>query len=65
MPAARSLAEGAFPMGLTHDVRLVNPVAKGQVVRWSDVAADSAHPAVQLRREMEESCRPALLQAAE
>jgi len=65
MPAARSLAEGAFPMGLTHDVRLVNPVAKGQVVRWSDVAADGTHPAVQLRREMEESYRAALLQAAE
>ncbi len=65
MPAARSLAEGALPMGLTHGVRLVNPVSKGQVVRWSDVAADSAHPAVQLRREMEELNRPVLLQAAE
>ena len=65
MPAARSLAEGALPMGLTHGVRLVNPVAKGQVVGWSDVAADGAHPAVQLRREMEDLNRPALLQAAE
>ncbi len=65
MPAARSLAEGALPMGLTHGVRLVNPVSKGQVVRWSDVAVDGAHPAVQLRREMEERYRPTLLQAAE
>lgn len=65
MPAARSLAEGALPMGLTHGVRLVSPVSKGQVVRWSDVAADGAHPAVRLRREMEDLNRPALLQAAE
>ena len=30
MPAARSLAEGALPMGLTHRVRLVQPVARGK-----------------------------------
>ena len=65
MPAARSLAEGALPMGLTHRVSLVQPVARGNLVRWSDVAADAAHPAVQLRREMEEISRPVLLQAAE
>ncbi len=62
MPAARSLAESALPMGLTHQVRLVNPLAKGQLVRWSDAAADSTHPAVQLRREMEDLNRAALLQ---
>ena len=65
MPAARSLAEGALPMGLTHGVRLQNPVARGGLVRWSDVAADPAQPAIRLRREMEELYRPALLQAAE
>ena len=63
MPAARSLAEGALPMGLAQRIRLVNPLAKGQLVRWSDVAVDPAHPAVRLRREMED--RPALLEAAE
>ena len=65
MPAARSLAEAALPMGLTHRVRMVNPVAKGELLRWSDVAADLTHPAVRLRREMEELNRPALLHAAE
>ncbi len=65
MPAARSLAEGALPMGLTHGARLVSPVAKGQTVGWSDVAVEAAHPAVRLRREMEELYRPELLQAAE
>ena len=65
MPASRSLAEGALPMGLTHGVRLVKPVAKGRTVRWADVAADAGDPAVRLRREMEELYRPALLEAAE
>ena len=65
MPAARSLSEGALPMGLTHGVRLVNPVAKGLTVGWSDVAADLGHPAVRLRREMEELYRSTLLEAAE
>ena len=65
MPAARSLAEGALPMGLTHGVRLANPVARDGLVRWSDVAADPAQPAVRLRREMENLYRPALLEAAE
>ena len=65
MPASRSLAEGALPMGLTHGVRLVKPVAKGRTVRWPDVAADAEDPAVRLRREMEALYRPALLEAAE
>ncbi len=64
MPAARSLVEGALPMGLTHGVRMINPVARGTIVRWSDVAVDAGHPAVRLRREMEDAYRPALLQAA-
>ena len=65
MPAARSLAEGALPMGLTHGVRLANPVAKDGLVRWSDVAADAGDPAIRLRREMEDFYRPTLLEAAE
>ena len=65
MPASRSLAEGALPMGLTHGVRVANPVAKGRIVGWSDVAADADDPAVRLRREMEALYRPALLEAAE
>src|SRR5712672_1473835 len=39
VPAARSLAEGAVPIGLAHGVKLVRDVAAGQTVRWSDVAA--------------------------
>ncbi len=65
MPAADSLTQAALPMGLTHGVRVVEPVAKGHLVRWSDVAADPADPAIRLRREMEERYGPALMEAAE
>src|SRR5262252_6723439 len=39
VPAARSLAEGAVPIGLAHGIKLVRDVAAGQLVRWSDFAA--------------------------
>src|SRR5437667_5310412 len=39
VPASRSLAEGAVPIGLAHGVKLVRDVPAGQTVRWSGVAA--------------------------
>lgn len=53
MPAADSLAIGALPLGLAHEVKLLNPVRKGEPLRWSDVQIDASVPAVKLRREME------------
>jgi predicted homoserine dehydrogenase-like protein len=53
VPAARSLAERALPIGLAHGVKLVRPVAAGETLRWGDVEADAADPAVRMRREME------------
>ena len=55
MPAARSLAEGALPIGLAHRVPLVRDVPAGAVLRWRDVAIDEADVAVQARRDMERS----------
>ncbi|HYG86928.1 MAG TPA: Gfo/Idh/MocA family oxidoreductase [Azospirillum sp.] len=52
MPAERSLAEGALPIGLAHHVRLLRDVAAGQVVRWSDVEMRETDE-VRFRREME------------
>jgi predicted homoserine dehydrogenase-like protein len=52
MPAADSLACGGLPIGLAHRVKLVRPVACGQPVTWSDVAAPDSE-AVRIRREME------------
>ncbi|MEM7442445.1 MAG: SAF domain-containing protein [Pseudomonadota bacterium] len=56
-PADRSLAEEWLPIGLAHDVRVVEPVAKDQPLRWSDVAIDDTLPAVRVRREMEADAR--------
>jgi len=53
MPARDSLAQGALPLGLAHNVKLVKPVAAGGTVRWSDVAIDDSF-AVRARREMEQ-----------
>lgn len=53
MPAGDSLAGGALPVGLAHDVPLVNDVAKGRVITWADVKVDETSNAVRIRREME------------
>ena len=55
MPASDSLRLGALPLGLAHQVRLLNPVRAGSPVLWSDVAYDTSSGAVKLRREMEAS----------
>ena len=57
MPAARSLAANGLPVGLAHDVVLKSPVRAGQAVRWQDVTFDANHPAIRLRRELEEMFR--------
>jgi predicted homoserine dehydrogenase-like protein len=53
MPAADSLRLGALPLGLAHQVKLLNPVGAGEPVLWSSVACDESSDAVRLRREME------------
>ena len=53
IPAARSLHEGALPIGLAHGVKLTRAVAAGEGVRWEDVQIDAADGAVKLRRDME------------
>jgi predicted homoserine dehydrogenase-like protein len=57
MPAADSLRLGALPLGLAHQVRVLNSVRAGAPVLWSDVAVDPSSDAVRLRREMEASFR--------
>jgi predicted homoserine dehydrogenase-like protein len=51
--AQESLAIGALPLGLAHEVRLLNPVKAGNPVRWADVACDLDGEAVRVRRDME------------
>ena len=59
VPAARSLAEGALPIGLAHGIPLTRPVKRGETVRWADVRADAESEAVKLRRTMEQAAAPA------
>ncbi|MGY3448317.1 NAD(P)H-dependent oxidoreductase [Bradyrhizobium sp. USDA 4353] len=53
LPASTSLRHAALPIGLAHRVKLVNNVAHGTVVRWSDVAIDEADETIQVRKAME------------
>src|SRR5438552_2533550 len=57
VPASRSLAESAVPIGLAHGIKLVRDVAAGQTVRWSDVAATDSE-AMRVRRDMERRFAP-------
>jgi len=57
IPAARSLALGALPIGLASHVKLVRDVAAGDFVKASDVALDANAQAVRVRREMERQAR--------
>ena len=63
-PAEDSLALGGLPLGLAHHVKLLNPVAAGAPVRWSDVAYDANDAAVRVRREMEQMFSPTARRAA-
>ena len=58
VPAERSLAEGALPIGLAHEVTLLRDIAAGEIVRWSNVAIPDTE-AVQVRRAMEHRFAPA------
>jgi predicted homoserine dehydrogenase-like protein len=63
IPAARSLALGALPIGLAQRARMVRDVAAGDFVTAADVALDDAAPAVRVRREMEREARAATARA--
>jgi predicted homoserine dehydrogenase-like protein len=54
MPAAAASQLGGLPLGLAHNVRLKNPVKRGQPVRWADAAVDETALAVRVRRDMEQ-----------
>src|SRR5262249_55118112 len=58
VPAERSLAESAIPIGLAHHVRLLHNIARGEIVRWGDVAVSDTE-AARVRREMEQRFAPA------
>ena len=53
MPAARSLASKALPIGLAHHIVVKRPIKAGGIVTWDDVVAEEGAQAVRVRREME------------
>ncbi|MHB8909338.1 MAG: NAD(P)H-dependent oxidoreductase [Syntrophales bacterium] len=53
LPARKSVAAGYLPIGLAHGVKVVKPVAAGEMVTWNDVAYDGRNETVKFRREME------------
>ena len=63
IPATRSLAVGALPIGLAHNVRLKRPVAKDHVVCADDVVLEHDLDVVGLRREMEGNSKAGLAAA--
>ncbi|MBO9536327.1 flagellar biosynthesis protein FlgA [Herbaspirillum sp.] len=57
IPATKSMAHGALPIGLAHNVKLKRAVAKDTVVRFEDVELVNDLDVVALRREMENQAR--------
>jgi predicted homoserine dehydrogenase-like protein len=64
IPATKSLAARALPIGLAHNVRLKRSVAKDAVVSVDDVELDRDLDVVELRREMERAGAPPAAKAA-
>jgi predicted homoserine dehydrogenase-like protein len=64
IPAARSLALGALPIGLAHRVKLERDIAPGAILTAADVALDDNALAVRVRRSMERDARNASRAAA-
>ena len=58
VPARQSVQERHLPMGLSHDVQMIRPVAKDAVVTYDDVIVDESSLVYRLRRQQEEAlCR--------
>jgi predicted homoserine dehydrogenase-like protein len=53
VPAARSLREGALPIGLAHGVKLLRDIRAGSIVAAADVSLKHDATTVRFRREME------------
>ncbi len=59
LPADRSLALDALPLGLAGEVRVTRDIDPGCVLTWDDVELDPNDTAVKARREMEMAFAPA------
>ncbi|MGI9405671.1 MAG: NAD(P)H-dependent oxidoreductase [Hyphomicrobiaceae bacterium] len=57
MPASKSVAAGALPIGLAHGVTLTADISAGSLVTYDDVRLDDSCVGVKLRREVEDTVR--------
>jgi predicted homoserine dehydrogenase-like protein len=64
LPATRSLAARALPIGLAHNVRLRRPVVEGALVSFDDVEITNDLDVLALRHEMERNAAPGKARAA-
>jgi len=64
IPATRSLAARALPIGLAHNVKLRRPVAQGSLVSFDDVEISHDLDVLALRQEMERGGAPRTATAA-
>ena len=64
IPATKSLALGALPIGLAHNVKLKRAIMKDQIVSTDDVELVADLDVVALRREMEGTVEQAMAKAA-
>ena len=52
-PASLSIKNNYVPLGLAHNVSLLNPINKGEIITWDDIKLDTNNIAYKLRKEME------------
>ena len=57
MPAEASVSAGALPMGIAHGLKVLRPVARGEVITRADVTPLPEDLTAQLRRETEALAR--------
>ena len=57
-PSATAMRAQSLPIGLAHNLTLLNDVPAGTPIGWSDVRHDPSDPAVLIRREMERTFNP-------
>jgi predicted homoserine dehydrogenase-like protein len=53
LPSGESLSRTVLPMGLSGKARMVRPVARGEVLTYSDVELDTGTLAYRTRKELE------------
>jgi predicted homoserine dehydrogenase-like protein len=54
-PASKSIKNNYLPLGLAHNVSLINSINDGQIITWNDVKVDPNLIAYKLRKEMEDN----------